>query len=67
MSNLERNLDKASARIIEFGEWIIKEKLGSEFYFIDKGIRPLVVVLLLLGIKTEASCEGHLDHGHPYP
>ncbi|HWS85052.1 MAG TPA: hypothetical protein VN207_12430 [Ktedonobacteraceae bacterium] len=34
---------------------------------IDIGIMGLVLALNAYGIKTTASCEGHLDHGNPYP
>lgn len=34
---------------------------------IDAGIVELVVVLNLRGLQTFQSCEGHLDHGSPYP
>ena len=34
---------------------------------VDLGIRDAVVALNLTGIPTEASCEGHLDHGKPGP
>jgi len=35
--------------------------------YLEKGIRHLVYVLRELGFKTYASCEGHLDHGNPFP
>ena len=34
---------------------------------IDEGIFDVVLYLNLLGIETEASCEGHLDHGVAAP
>jgi|SRR5579875_3073726 len=34
---------------------------------VDALIVPVVAGLNLLGIKTIQSCEGHLDHGFPYP
>lgn len=34
---------------------------------IDQGILETVVALNLLGFRSTASCEGHLDHGHAYP
>jgi hypothetical protein len=34
---------------------------------IDKGILETVVALNALDIPTSGSCEGHLDHGLPYP
>src|SRR5216683_6860035 len=40
------------------------DRLGSP---IDEGIFDTVVVLNLLGFRTFQSCEGHLDHGCPYP
>ena len=40
------------------------DKLGTP---IDPGIFETVVVLNLLGFRTFQSCEGHLDHGSPYP
>ena len=40
------------------------DKLGT---LIDPGIFETVVALNLLGLHTFQSCEGHLDHGCPYP
>ncbi len=40
------------------------DKLGTP---IDPGIFETVVALNLLGLHTFQSCEGHLDHGCPYP
>ena len=40
------------------------DKLGAT---IDDGIFDTVVALNLLGFHTFQSCEGHLDHGYPYP
>ncbi|GCE28601.1 hypothetical protein KDA_40850 [Dictyobacter alpinus] len=34
---------------------------------IDPGIMELVVALNVLGILTDSSCEGHLEHGHAAP
>lgn len=34
---------------------------------IDAKIKDTVIVLNLLGFTTQQSCEGHLDHGRPYP
>lgn len=34
---------------------------------IDSGIKNTVIVLNLLGFKTEQSCEGHSDGGEAYP
>lgn len=34
---------------------------------VDPGIFETVVVFNLLGLHTFQSCEGHLDHGCPYP
>ena len=34
---------------------------------IDEGILETVVALNLLGLPTCQSCQGHLDHGEPYP
>ncbi len=34
---------------------------------LDTGIKKMVIVLNLLGIKTEQSCEGHLNWGRAYP
>jgi len=42
----------------------VKDKLGCP---IDEGIFETVVALNILGITTTMSCEGHLDHGLPYP
>ncbi len=40
------------------------DKLGTP---LDPGIEETVIALNLLGLKTVQSCEGHLDHGCPYP
>ncbi len=42
----------------------VTDKLGEP---IDKGIFDTVVALNILGFVTRQSCEGHLDHGLPYP
>ena len=42
----------------------VTDKIGRP---IDKGIFETVVVLNALDIPTSMSCEGHLDHGLPYP
>ncbi|MDO8505658.1 MAG: hypothetical protein Q7S48_03720 [bacterium] len=34
---------------------------------IDKGIRQAVVSLMVHGFHTDGSCEGHTDHGVPFP
>jgi hypothetical protein len=34
---------------------------------VDAGIRDTVTALRLLGFRTTASCEGHVDHGRPGP
>lgn len=34
---------------------------------IDPGIKKTVIILNLLGFKTQQSCEGHIDWGRPYP
>ena len=36
-------------------------------YPIDPKIKDAVIALNAIGINTSASCEGHLDHGYPYP
>jgi hypothetical protein len=40
------------------------DSLGTS---VDAGILETVVVLNLHGLHTFQSCEGHLDHGSPYP
>jgi hypothetical protein len=42
----------------------ITDKLGKK---IDSGIKETVVVFLVNDFNTDGSCEGHLDHGRPYP
>jgi len=42
----------------------LTDKLGMP---IDSGIFETVVVFNLLGLQTFQSCEGHMDHGCPYP
>jgi hypothetical protein len=42
----------------------IVDKLGEP---IDNGIKESVIALNAHNFGTMASCEGHLDHGFPYP
>ncbi len=42
----------------------VTDSLGKE---IDPGIIQAVVGLNAVGIRTIASCEGHVGHGKPYP
>ena len=42
----------------------ITDRLGKK---VDEGIKETVVAFLVNGIKTDASCEGHLEHGNHYP
>lgn len=46
----------------EFDSWTDGLGLG-----IDPLMKDTVTVLNLLGFKTNASCQGHKDHGLPYP
>lgn len=50
------------AMAAEVNQWT--DGLGKP---IDAGIKEAVIALNLLGFKTRQSCEGHLDHGYPYP
>jgi hypothetical protein len=56
---LERRYQQVHERVSTF-----TDKLGMP---IDPGIFETVVALNLLGLHTFQSCEGHLDHGCPYP
>jgi hypothetical protein len=42
----------------------IADKIGHP---IDSNIKETVVAFNCHGMKTDGSCEGHLDHGLPYP
>jgi hypothetical protein len=42
----------------------LTDKLGRG---LDPGIKDTVIALNMLGIPTAQSCEGHLDHGRPFP
>ncbi len=42
----------------------LEDALGKR---LDEGIKEPVVALRAFGIPTNQSCEGHLDHGNPYP
>jgi hypothetical protein len=42
----------------------LTDKLGRG---LDPDITDTVIALNMLGIPTTQSCEGHLDHGRPYP
>jgi hypothetical protein len=59
------NIEKQSI----WNEWSKKvEKVTDGIgYPIDPGIKDSVVALNVFGIKTDGSCEGHLDRGLPYP
>lgn len=54
--------DRWAAMEKEVESWTDALGLG-----IDPGIKKMVIVLNLLGFKTEQSCEGHSDWGRPYP
>lgn len=70
MTNFERPLNTEQqirqtawdAKILEVRQR--KDKVDGEM---DEGIVDMVAALNLNGIPTEASCEGHLDHGYPTP
>lgn len=34
---------------------------------VDANIKHAVIAMRYAGFRTTASCEGHLDHGFPYP
>ncbi len=55
----EQRYQEMRARVSQF-----KDNLGCE---VDEGIFETVVYLNLLDAPTLQSCEGHLDHGVPYP
>ncbi len=42
----------------------IRDRLGKP---VDPGIRLAVIALRAAGFETAASCQGHLDHGEPFP
>lgn len=42
----------------------IADELGKP---VDEAIKESVVAFLASGFSTTGSCEGHLDHGTPYP
>lgn len=52
LENIRHNLGTAS------------DRLGQK---IDSGIKETVVYLQALGFNTTASCEGHIEHGLPWP
>ena len=54
-----RNLDEVRKEVEA-----MKDSKGEP---VDEKIKDLVIGLRRWGIKTEFSCEGHLDHGLPYP
>lgn len=61
----DSNIEKQSI----WNEWSKKvEKITDGLdYHIDSGIKESVIALNVFGIKTDGSCEGHLDRGLPYP
>lgn len=56
---LKKELDKRDVHIDRIGD-----ALG---HGVDPLIKPLVATLSYFGFKTEQSCQGHADHGNPYP
>jgi len=54
-----RNLEEIREKVEQ-----IRDEQGKP---IDEKIKELVVGLQYCGIDTVVSCEGHLDHGFPYP
>ena len=56
---MDKDYDKVLNNILS-----IKDKLGKQ---IDPGIRHAVAALHISEINTNASCEGHLHRGLPYP
>ncbi len=40
------------------------DKLGTG---IDENIKDLTITMRAFGFNTSQSCEGHIDHGYPYP
>lgn len=46
---------------------IVARTVDGQGRRIDLGIMGVVLGLNAHGIKTIFSCEGHLDHGNPYP
>lgn len=58
-----RQLDEAWIR----GEREVAELTDGLNHPVDGGIRPLVTALRALGLPTIGSCEGHVDHGYPFP
>jgi hypothetical protein len=59
LSSSEKIYQAVCERVSQF-----KDKLGLG---VDPGIFDTVVALNLAGLTTYQSCEGHLDHGSPYP
>ena len=57
--NQKRSYIKSAAKVDQ-----ITDNLGEP---VDGHIKPLVIGLMMRGIETCFSCEGHLDHGDPYP
>ncbi len=55
----EQRYQEMHVRVSQF-----QDNLGGE---VDEGIFETVVMLNLAGFTTHQSCEGHLDHGLPYP
>ena len=47
--------------------WRLNHTVDRLAYRIDYRIRPVIYLLWDLGIEPTASCEGHRDHGLPYP
>lgn len=42
----------------------MKDRRGT---LVDPGIKKIVAALKMHEVNTAASCEGHMDHGFPYP
>jgi hypothetical protein len=59
MTEQEKKWQEVAQEVSRFAD-----RLGRD---LDPGIRDTVIALNILDVPTRQSCEGHLDHGRPYP
>lgn len=57
------NLDRRSS----WQKTIDRVRGINRIFQLDPHIESIVIVLNRNGVRTTQSCEGHLDHGLPYP
>ena len=54
-------------RIFDQSSKMVEKMVDALDHPVDEKIRKLLAALITFGVRTTASCEGHMDQGHPYP